>query len=178
MNIEQEIRNLADRAAICDLLYRYAFGLDTRDWSRWRELFVEDVVGEYPNQTYNGREALVAGISRLGRWAATEHFITNQLMEIKGDRARSVAYLHAVHVPNADAPDEHFDMGGWYLLEHIRTARGWQISRLKLVRSWSADSGHRMPSRNDTTPAFGAADMQRAREHLWNSGSECVSTCT
>jgi 3-phenylpropionate/cinnamic acid dioxygenase small subunit len=170
-NLETEVRWLADRARITDLLHGYAFGLDTRDWQRWQELFVDDVVGEFPHQTYSGRESLVAGISRIGRWAATEHFISNHQIEIDGDRARSVAYLHAVHVPRADAPDEHYDMGGWYLVHYRRTRSGWRITRLTLVRSWSAGEAHRMPLREDTSPSFGQADMERARRHLWDSGT-------
>jgi 3-phenylpropionate/cinnamic acid dioxygenase small subunit len=171
-DIETEVRWLADRARIGDLLHQYAFGLDTRDWDSWAQLFVEDVVGEYPNATYHGRDALVAGISRVGRYAATQHLIANQQIEISKDLARSVAYLQAVHVPRADAPDEHYDMGGWYLCEHVRTPRGWRIARLTLVKSWSAGEPHRSQLRPIPDPPFGSADMDRARTHLAWPGSD------
>jgi hypothetical protein len=35
LDIETEVRWLADRARIGDLLHQYAFGLDTRDWDSW-----------------------------------------------------------------------------------------------------------------------------------------------
>ena len=163
---EADLRWLVDRARISELLHRYAFDIDTRSWDSWKKLFLPDVIGEYPAVTYRGRDELTAGISRIDRWAATQHLSTNHQIEIDGDRARSVSYLQAVHVPQAGAKHEHYDMGGWYLHEFVRTPAGWRISRLKLVQSWSLGEAHRSRLREGPDPRFGRADMAEARGHL------------
>lgn len=166
------LRRLVDRADISDLLARYAFGLDTRQWDAWGDLFTDDVVGEYPAVTYIGRAALVDGISRVGRYAATHHMITNHQIAFDGDAggdddtARAIAYLHATHVLDALRSDAHYDMGGWYLLDLVRTDHGWRVAHLRLVKSWSSGEEHRSRLRASEDPPFGADDMTVAWAHL------------
>ena len=167
------LRRLVDRADISDLLARYAFGLDTRQWDAWGELFTDDVIGEYPAVTYTGRAALVAGISRVGRWAATHHMITNHQIAFDGDgdTARAIGYLHATHVSDALRSDAHYDMGGWYLLDLVRGDNGWRVTHLRLVKSWSSGEEHRSRLRASEDPTFGTDDMTAAWAHLHPLGS-------
>ena len=41
---EALLQRLADESDLRDLIHRYAFGLDTKDWVLWRSVFADEVV--------------------------------------------------------------------------------------------------------------------------------------
>jgi len=112
----------ADHRAACDVLYREALYLDTREWDKWIDLFHEDAVfwvptwkddGSATNDPYgelsliycNSREQLQERVSRAGGGRSiaslppmrTAHTVSNVMVE-EGEggtlRVRSVGVSH------------------------------------------------------------------------------------
>jgi hypothetical protein len=85
-------------------------------WDDWANCFTDDAVVEMPFGTHIGREG-------LGRWAAdalasfeaTVHLSANLEVELQGDEAIGTSNIWAACVSREDAPDQHFDGGGYYL---------------------------------------------------------------
>jgi hypothetical protein len=69
---------------------------------------------------------------------STQHLFGSSIVELDGDSARALTYMQAVHVRDPAHPEHHFDTGGWYHTDHIRSSGGWLIQGLRLTRVWTA----------------------------------------
>jgi 3-phenylpropionate/cinnamic acid dioxygenase small subunit len=128
---EQEID---DRIAIRELLLRYARGVDARDLALVASCFT-------PDAGYRGAlacgtigDALAALPGAMGRYAATRHLITGQVIELDGDVARSNAECTAQHwLPNGDCRT----VGVRYRDDLVRGPEGWRITRREVEELWT-----------------------------------------
>lgn len=135
------LEQLADRAEISELMLTFGDSLDRRDWDAYANTFTEDGVFEIMGQRRTGRAEIAAGPARdLTVFARTQHFSSNHRIELAGDTATASHYLLAVHIPNADRPDEHADVGGQYRCQCVRTTEGWRFRRVELDIWWSGGS--------------------------------------
>jgi len=140
---------LQDRAAISDVVYAYATGLDRRDWKLYRSIFLDEIEMDFTSV------GIRAGVYRADDWVrdartlfagftATQHTSTNHVHDIRGDAATCVSNMQAEHFvrrePGAPpaAPDaERWTIGGYYVNELRRTAAGWKLRRVTLTVTWS-----------------------------------------
>lgn len=128
--------------AVCDLKYRYATGIDTRDWALYRSIFVDTVNIDFSN--YNGRPAStmaadewVAGVQPLfSGLVATQHSMSNPRVEVNEDHATLEMYMQAEHFLDHDDPDSWFTIGGFYRDRAVRTADGWRLAAVTLNVFW------------------------------------------
>ncbi len=130
-----------DLAEITQLLYRYARAIDARDWKALERVFTPDARIHYAVE--RGAELrfpdLAPWLARaLTIFKATQHVITNPLIELAGDRARATSYLTGTHVQvrRADGAQVLTTEGSTYTDELVRTPEGWRISARKLERIW------------------------------------------
>jgi hypothetical protein len=123
----------ADRAEIVELLHRYALAIDTADWELLRRVFSQDACADFASvgaYVAEGDSGLVQGADAIVAWLRAAlapfpdvlHFMSNHLVELRGDRASTLSYMHVLHM----------EMGGIYRCEVVRTAEGWRIARLAL----------------------------------------------
>ncbi|MFH9085583.1 nuclear transport factor 2 family protein [Streptomyces sp. NPDC017673] len=139
-----QVRLLADRAELTALADRYLAHLD-RDRHRddWFDsVFTEDAHLVFPMGEYRGTAGL-AEFQQLARttFERTHHQGTNYAVDVDGDRALIRAHLTAVHVRRAAEPGAHFDIGGHYEAEAVRTPDGWRLRRFVFDLVWHAGSG-------------------------------------
>jgi hypothetical protein len=139
------VNRLADRAAIIDLFSQFAAAMDVQDWDLLADVFSDDAIVDHSMETWDGEvEELWVGIDEvmakmrdgISRHASGHHMITNHRVTIDGDHARAVAYLHSVHLDDAQHPEVHGDHGGWYLCDLVRAGAGWKVARMKHVYLW------------------------------------------
>ena len=131
---------LTDRLAIVDLLHRYATGLDTKDWDKLASVFTADGVADYGalGGVNQGPAAIVKLCSgALGGLDASQHIITNEVIELDGDRARARCYFQAQHVFTGAEGGDNFLVGGTYDDEIVRTVDGWRIRHRTLTATWT-----------------------------------------
>jgi hypothetical protein len=119
-----------DDNEIVAVLVRYARAVDTRDWALFRTCFTDDVTADYGEiGSWQGTGDLVAFMDRAhAGMGPTQHRLSNFLVEVHGDRATSVTYVHVVAVL-ASGPDDWIDTIGTYEDALVRTSDGWRISR-------------------------------------------------
>lgn len=120
---------LADRAAIVEVMTRYCYAVDFREFEELRSVFHPEAEATYvlsplglglDDVHLSGADAIVEWLSSvlsgLGE-PAPRHAMTNFLVELDGDRARSRNYLAS---------------GGLYTVEHVRTPDGWRALRFEM----------------------------------------------
>ncbi|MFD0688206.1 nuclear transport factor 2 family protein [Actinomadura fibrosa] len=128
---------------ITDTCTRMGWHTDQREWDRLEALFADRVTLDYTS--LNGgepavltpREIVGAWSGTLGNLDATQHMITNHLVEADGDRAVCTASFQATHkLANAEGP-ELWTLGGTYRFDLLRTAEGWRISGVVMTAVWA-----------------------------------------
>ncbi|MER5208676.1 nuclear transport factor 2 family protein [Streptomyces sp. NPDC002825] len=142
--LRTQVRLLSDRAEIAELCDRYVMHLDkNRGNDTWfGSVFTDDVHLTFPMGEYKGMEGLAA-FQQMARttFERTHHIGSNYTVELDGDRAGIRAHLTAVHVRKGEEPAAHFDIGGHYEAEAVRTADGWRIRRFTFDLVWNAGQG-------------------------------------
>ena len=142
--------NFADYQEVVRRRYEYALGIDTRDWNLHRSIFTDTITMDFSSYSGNPAATLsaddwVAGLKPLFTGLdATQHVMTNPLVDIDGDSARLRMYMKAEHFLSNDGGTPDFAIGGYYddLLE--RTAQGWRINAVTLTVFWSRGNRHIM----------------------------------
>lgn len=136
-----EIRELLDRMAIDDLHGRYIFALDWFDADTVASTFTEDGVLDWAGGVIEGREAIRVAVNGMKdyfskfeevdapvRPARLRHFVTNKIIQLNGDHARTLAFWLELNNDNRlRAP--YLGAYGHYEDEVVRTAEGWRFKR-------------------------------------------------
>ena len=103
-------RELLDRQAISELIYRYCLHVDSYQMEALAEVFFEDCLTDYGpalGGPVRGRDAVMQALSSgLRSFEATHHQVSNILLHFASpDRATGTSYVIAWHRPPGDAPD-------------------------------------------------------------------------
>ncbi len=147
MSLEKQVQLLADRAAISDVLHRYATGLDMRDWTLLRSIFTDEIEMDYASI------GMRAGRMRADDWVesarvlfagfdATQHLSANHVHDIRGDEATCTSYMRAEHFVLNSEGENYYTMGGYYTNSLIRTAAGWKLRGVTLTVTWNRGNRH------------------------------------
>jgi 3-phenylpropionate/cinnamic acid dioxygenase small subunit len=138
------VQALLDRAAIGDVLLRYARGVDRRDLAMVRDCFTPDCTYEGTLARGTIADALASLAERLGRYAGTMHLMGNQLIALDGDTATSETSCVAYHRLGSDAAD--FVTGVRYLDELVREGDRWRIRRRTVRLDWQRHDAVALPA--------------------------------
>ncbi len=129
---------LLDQSSIKDVVGRYFFSLDRRDWGVLSSCFTSDACWESSsdNVARMGIEAIIKKLQDVARFSATSHMPSSQSIKVSGDNAAAdtFALVHCVL-----GPVDHgqvFVRGLRYLDEFVRTAEGWRIKHRRHIPIW------------------------------------------
>ena len=134
-----DTQTLEDKQAISDLQNYYSFSIDSGEYDNLEDVFVPDVIADYGVAGFNEGLEQVKSTCRnaLDPLTSAQHMNGNNWADIDGDEAIAGCYFQ-VHMYLESAPGgEHFEMGGRYDDELIRTAGGWRIEKRKITILWS-----------------------------------------
>jgi hypothetical protein len=126
MNTEDDraLRDLADRAALQDLVSNYSHALDARDEALFRSLWDTSAVWYFPQvpgMNLQGYAAIVEFFQQPRQRKPSHHLVSNHVVQLNGDRA--VGRCKALSTGH-DQP--HFVT---YEDEYIRSGGQWKFSR-------------------------------------------------
>jgi hypothetical protein len=147
MTIEEQIQQLVDRAAISDVVHRYATGLDTHDWPMLRSIFTDEIdvdfssVGARPGRVKADDWVESARILFAG-FDATQHLSANHVHDIRGDEATCTSYMRAEHFVLTTEGENYYTMGGYYINRLVRTPDGWKLAAVTLTVTWNRGNRH------------------------------------
>ncbi|HEX4490560.1 MAG TPA: nuclear transport factor 2 family protein [Acidimicrobiia bacterium] len=135
--------SVEDKLAVAETLYRYARGVDTRDWDAYRAIFTDRVTVDFSGYDANRTPVEMAADDWVAQIRpqftglhASQHAMTNPLVEVNGDRARVTMYVRAHHVFEPDVDDSWYTVGGFYENELVRSTDAWLLTRVKLTVTW------------------------------------------
>lgn len=123
-----------DRQDICELLVRYATGIDRRDWPLFRTVFTADCELDYGQiGSWTGVDAVAGFMEQVHALAGhTLHRLTNHAITVDGDKATARTYIDGLIM----AADDNSGVNaiGFYDDEIVRTADGWRIARRRYTQ--------------------------------------------
>jgi 3-phenylpropionate/cinnamic acid dioxygenase small subunit len=126
------LQEMSDRLEIQDLLSRYSYAIDERDWDRLDDVFTPDAVIDYGET--GGAKGGVAQIKAwlpvaMERFPRYQHMVATTKLELDGDSARSRTMLFNPMVYRGDdGAEQVFFIGLWYRDRLVRTPDGWRIA--------------------------------------------------
>jgi hypothetical protein len=131
-----------DKIAITETVYRYALGIDTRDWRLYRSIFTDEIDVDF--SSYNGEpgerisaDEWVARIQPLfSGLAATQHLMTNPIVTFHETGATCRIYMQAEHFLTHVDKDAYYTIGGCYTDRLVRGADHWLITGVTLSIFW------------------------------------------
>ena len=122
-----------DRQDICELLVRYATGIDRRDWPLFRTVFTDDCELDYGEiGSWRGVDAVTDFMEKVHAMAGhTLHRLSNRAVAVDGDKAVARTYVDALIM----AGDNQSGVNGigFYDDEIVRTSAGWRIARRRFT---------------------------------------------
>jgi hypothetical protein len=149
--MNEPIQSLVDKQSIYEVLVTYCRGVDRCDADLIRSAFHENSYDDHGYWQGPGHELAPFLADRLlTANSATTHSITNVLIEIDGDLARSEAQVHATLIRRGSDPVEADVVGARYLDRFSRRAGTWRIEHRTVVLDWQktevwADSAPAVP---------------------------------
>jgi hypothetical protein len=137
-NNNQRLQELLDKQEIHEVLMRYCRGIDRCDEELLRSVYHPDATDNHGLFGGKAADFIPWALSGLERDQSTNHFIANELIEIRGDVAYSESYLIAVHRRRQDDGNiVDLTFGGRYVDRLERRAGAWKIADRKVVLDWS-----------------------------------------
>src|SRR5262245_48035438 len=130
MTVEDDVQRLVDIEAIKQLRGRYSRAVDTKNWDLFGASLAVDARLATDGGVHEGRDAIVAAISRALANATTMHHQHTPEIEITGDAATGIWAMNDIVYMGT------FVLRGFghYSEEYVRTAEGWKIKSSTLTR--------------------------------------------
>jgi hypothetical protein len=120
-----------DRDELCVLVSRLGRWLDEKSPGNGSDLFTEGVEAHTQGGVAEGVDAVIEQ-ARRNHNVPTQHFITDPLVAVDGDRAVIGANLLVVFAREGGPRI----LGERYDLEAARTRDGWRLSRIQARQIW------------------------------------------
>ena len=129
---------IKDKRHIQELQNRYSYSIDAGQYDHLDAMFTPDATYHFVTGSTDNIEALKRTIrDALSSVSTSQHINGNQWAEIEGNRATAGCYF-TVHMYKKGLTDgEHFEMGGRYDDELVRTSEGWRFSKRAITILWS-----------------------------------------
>ena len=135
------VRELLDKQACVELVYRLARAIDRCDEDLLRSLFTPAATDNHGSFCGSAVEFADWVMPVLATMRRTQHCIANVLIELKGDVAFGESYFVAHHaLPQAAGPDAHMVAAGRYLDRFERTQGEWRIAHRQACYDWNAQA--------------------------------------
>jgi hypothetical protein len=129
-------RELADREAIRDCLFRYCRGIDRMDESLLQDVYWPGAMDEHAGFVGTGEEFIAHAMQALAPLEQTMHALGNILIEISGDTAWVESYFQAFHrIPGEKEPWDLI-VGGRYVDRMEKRDDVWRIGHRVVMIDW------------------------------------------
>ena len=132
---------VADRAEIHDVIVRYGWAIDTKDWELLDTVFTDDAYLDYTSNP-GGKEGpypkVRAWLAKvMAAFPVTQHLMANIDVRLDGDRATvRTMVTNPQGAATREGPLHFFYVGARYDDEFVRTPSGWRIAKRVETTLW------------------------------------------
>jgi 3-phenylpropionate/cinnamic acid dioxygenase small subunit len=132
---------LSDRAEIHDVIVRYGWAIDTKDWDLLDTCFTDDAFVDYSSNP-GGKKGAYRDVRGwlekvMSAFPVTQHLMANIDVRLDGDRATCRTMVtNPQGAATREGPLHFFYVGGRYDDELVRTTSGWKIASRVETTLW------------------------------------------
>lgn len=134
------IQQISDRLEIQDVLTRYCYAVDDRNWDAYRQLFTPDAVLDdtVTGGIKSGVEEHITYMKKaLSKVVISQHAISTILVELNGNEANVRAHCACPMVLDTGQSDKRVMFQGlWYRESLVRADGAWKIRSLMEEGYW------------------------------------------
>lgn len=133
------LQEISDRLEIQDLITRYVYAIDERDYETLDNVFTPDAVIDYTELggSKGTREETKQFLGQsMPGFPAFQHLSVNTKLAIDGDTAHAKTILFNPMMMDHEGEKRMFFIGLWYIDELVRTADGWRIKHRREQKCW------------------------------------------
>ncbi len=134
------IQHISDRLEIQDILTRYCYAVDDRDWNAYRQLFTPDALIDdtATGRIRSGVEEHIAYMRKaLSKVLISQHAISTISVLLNGNEAEVRSHRSCPIAPNMGEEKRRVMFQGlWYRNSLIRTSESWKIRGLMEEGYW------------------------------------------
>jgi hypothetical protein len=124
-------QEISDRLEIEDLLVRYCYAVDDRNWDIYRDIFTTDAIIDDTKTggiKSNVEDHITYMKKALTKILLSQHAISTSMIDIKGDSATVRTHCSCpMKLDLGGGKTQIFFQGLWYYDKLVRTADGWKI---------------------------------------------------
>ena len=141
MALDPVLQELVDKAAIRDLMARYARGVDGRDPDLIASTLTSDAYTDYGEWDGRGRDNIVNWIMRPSdsNFRST-HFMGDQVVQLDGDTADVETYAVAFGVHHVEGASTVVITGLRYVDKMVRQDGQWLVRHRMLHHDWRGNA--------------------------------------
>jgi hypothetical protein len=135
---DAELRALADRQQIADLIYRYCRAVDRLDIPLGHSIWHDDGIADYGADVYrgDGRGVIDHICAQHRRTLHHSHQVSNIIIELDGDRAGSESYVTATLRVRSGEQLKQISVWGRYVDQWSRRNDRWGLDRRLSIRDF------------------------------------------
>lgn len=145
MTESQKVQILWDKQEITEVAYKFARSLDRVDGELMKACYWDDAIEEHQDPIfpelffYNGNawEFVPQAMEGFKALKATQHRVSNMLIELDGDTATAECYVWAYHVAEDGGVDKEGILGGRHHFIFEKRNDEWRIKHRSTVFDWN-----------------------------------------
>ena len=147
MTDAQKIAATVAKQEITEVIYKFSRALDRLDEDLLADVFWGDAEVDLGPGLYQGPIGpfIPFAMQFQGAMRATQHSVSNTLIELDGDRAIAESHVYAFHVMEQDGEALDLIVGGRYIDEFERRNDAWRIAKRTELLDWA----HERPATAD-----------------------------
>ncbi|QSM04723.1 hypothetical protein PROPHIGD54-2_145 [Mycobacterium phage prophiGD54-2] len=131
--------SLQDRQDIIDVVTRYTLAIDLGNWADLNTVFTADAQIDY--STAGGITGAFPDVKEwlpqaLSLFTHRQHLIGQVSIEFDGDVAKVMAYYINPMTYEVDGTEGHYQSGGIYHHQMVKTGQGWRSQSLIEQELW------------------------------------------
>lgn len=133
------LQEMSDRLEIQDLMARYSFAIDERDYDALDKVFLPDSTIDYSEvggAVGNLAETKAYLASAMKQFPGFQHASTTTKLQLDGDTAKASTILFNPMIAEIEGKRHVFFVGLWYDDDLVRTEQGWRIRTRRERASW------------------------------------------
>jgi hypothetical protein len=134
---QADLKLLLDKQQIHEVMMRYCRAVDRVDEELLRSVYHPDAIDNHGLFNGSAADFVPWCINQLREaYTATQHFIGNELIEVRGDRAFCEFYFVAYHRYERKGEPRQMAAGGRYVDRFERRVGEWRIAERTVVVDW------------------------------------------
>lgn len=136
-----------EKDAIREVISRYFYCLDSRDFELLKTCFTSDSKCEYDEgrRIFIGKEAIIEALRNITQFKYSHHIIGSMMIDIKDKYAKTDTYCIAFLNRENSNNNRVIIRGLRYMDELIKTGDGWKINHRIHIPLWQCEMNSSLP---------------------------------